>query len=113
MKRILVVHDVASGLWGFPKGGQKRGERIFDTAQRELREETGKVIDRGITIIDVLSWKKHKLYVARGDFTPQCKVNGYEIDGYDWVTLDELYARRTSVFTRHFLVPLAPILQKN
>lgn len=112
MKKILVVHEVASGYWGFPKGGQKRGEKIFDTAIRELREETGKVVNR-FAIVSVLSWKKHRLYVARGDFSPSCRVNGYEIDGYDWISLDELQNRNISNFTRHFCQGISAIIQKN
>ena len=38
--KVLLLEHV-SGHWGFPKGGQERGEADFETATRELQEEVG------------------------------------------------------------------------
>ncbi len=38
MYLLLKQHQ---GHWGFPKGHIEKGERLIDTAVRELREETG------------------------------------------------------------------------
>ncbi|MGW5744576.1 NUDIX hydrolase [Amycolatopsis sp. NPDC003861] len=39
--RILLIHKVDNDLWALPGGGHDAGERITDTAVREVREETG------------------------------------------------------------------------
>jgi 8-oxo-dGTP pyrophosphatase MutT (NUDIX family) len=39
--RILLIHKIDNGLWALPGGGHDVGERITDTAVREVREETG------------------------------------------------------------------------
>lgn len=38
--RLLLVHKVDNDLWALPGGGHDPGERIVDTAVREVREET-------------------------------------------------------------------------
>jgi 8-oxo-dGTP pyrophosphatase MutT (NUDIX family) len=38
----LIVKDVRSGMYGFPKGGKEEFETfLFDTGVREMKEETG------------------------------------------------------------------------
>lgn len=39
--RILLIHKIDNDLWALPGGGHDVGERITDTAVREVREETG------------------------------------------------------------------------
>jgi 8-oxo-dGTP pyrophosphatase MutT (NUDIX family) len=43
--RVLLIHKVDNDLWALPGGGHDVGERITDTAVREVREETGVDID--------------------------------------------------------------------
>jgi len=43
--RMLLVLGRQSGKWGFPKGHEEQGETEATTAVRELREETGIVLD--------------------------------------------------------------------
>jgi 8-oxo-dGTP diphosphatase len=38
---ILLVHRPSYGDWSFPKGKQDSGEKLKETALREVREETG------------------------------------------------------------------------
>ncbi len=45
--KYLLVHSV-NGFWGFPKGHVEAGESEYDTAKREIKEETG--VD--VTFID-------------------------------------------------------------
>jgi 8-oxo-dGTP pyrophosphatase MutT (NUDIX family) len=39
--RILLIHKIDNDLWALPGGGHDAGERITDTAVREVKEETG------------------------------------------------------------------------
>ncbi|MGH3858642.1 NUDIX hydrolase [Actinokineospora sp.] len=43
--RILLIHKVDNNLWALPGGGHDPGERITETAIREVREETGLEIE--------------------------------------------------------------------
>ncbi|MCM1949518.1 NUDIX domain-containing protein [Streptomyces sp. G2] len=43
--RILLIHKTDNDLWALPGGGHDIGERIGDTAVREVEEETGVVVD--------------------------------------------------------------------
>ncbi|MCD7775034.1 MAG: NUDIX domain-containing protein [Clostridiales bacterium] len=40
-RRFLLIKNKRSNHWGFPKGHIERGEDEFDTAKREVLEETG------------------------------------------------------------------------
>lgn len=44
-RRYLALHYPA-GHWDFPKGGVEDGETEEQTARREIREETGVIVDR-------------------------------------------------------------------
>ncbi|MFI6026385.1 NUDIX hydrolase [Amycolatopsis magusensis] len=39
--RVLLIHKIDNDLWALPGGGHDAGERITETAVREVREETG------------------------------------------------------------------------
>jgi 8-oxo-dGTP pyrophosphatase MutT (NUDIX family) len=39
--RVLLIHKIDNDLWALPGGGHDVGERITDTAVREVREEAG------------------------------------------------------------------------
>jgi 8-oxo-dGTP pyrophosphatase MutT (NUDIX family) len=67
--RILLIHKIDNGLWALPGGGHDAGERIADTAVREVQEETG-------------------LRIARED--------GTETKAVRWVAPEELDARRAA-----------------
>jgi 8-oxo-dGTP pyrophosphatase MutT (NUDIX family) len=38
--KVLLVHQKESGLWGIPKGCIEKGEKPYEGAIREIREET-------------------------------------------------------------------------
>ena len=41
-KRLV---NAGKNTWGFPGGHQKTGEKILETAQREIKEELGEKVD--------------------------------------------------------------------
>lgn len=41
---VLLVQHRAGNYWGFPKGHKEEGELDFETASRELLEETGLLV---------------------------------------------------------------------
>jgi len=48
--RVLLgrrAHDPGRGLWSFPAGFVDRGEQVETAARREVREETGLVVELG------------------------------------------------------------------
>lgn len=62
--RVLLVRRARpplAGLWSFPGGRVRWGERLADAARREVREETGLEID----IVATLGW--HEVIEERGE----------------------------------------------
>jgi len=39
--KIFLTHKIVRDEWSLPKGGQKEGETLVQTAKREIEEETG------------------------------------------------------------------------
>jgi 8-oxo-dGTP pyrophosphatase MutT (NUDIX family) len=50
-KKVLLVKDAHSLLWGFPGGGVEPGETHDDALHRELTEETGMTMHGGAAYI--------------------------------------------------------------
>lgn len=50
LQKVIVVQGTGeNSKWGFPKGAVEPGEAIGQTAEREVREETGVIFERRIT----------------------------------------------------------------
>ena len=75
---LLVQHQ--AGHWSFPKGRPDREEHPIDTAQRELKEETGLGIKRLIIPEDTLS---ESYFFDRGEGKVQKRVEYFiaEVEG--------------------------------
>lgn len=58
---ILLIKHVNSGHWSFPKGHMENGESESDTANREVKEETG------IDIILDTSFRETVFYFPKKD----------------------------------------------
>ncbi len=92
---ILLIRHIKSGYWSFPKGHIERGETEVETAQREIREETGieVFVDTGfretVTFSPRRDTSKTVVYfVARAknyDFKPQEE----EISEIKWVEIGQ------------------------
>ena len=109
--KILLCHVTGPDLWDLPKGMQEPGEPALDTAQRELREETGLVF-RKVDFTEVGCFdfrpdkrlhlfKVHKLQsddrvaamVCHSQFVD--KLTGIqmpEMDGFCWATRSDVRA---------------------
>ena len=103
MYLLLKQHQ---GHWGFPKGHIEKGERLIDTAVRELREETGigkiNFIKKKILFKDNYSFKNGKskvnkivdYYVAES-LVDKVKIDGKEIINYKWLSAEKSIERLT------------------
>jgi len=92
------------GHWGFPKGHIEKGETIEDTAQREIREETG---IKGVKFIEGFrEWIKYfykskngnvmkiVTYLLAGTKTKKVKLS-YEHKDYAWLPYEKALERLT------------------
>jgi ADP-ribose pyrophosphatase YjhB (NUDIX family) len=97
---ICCIQNKKSGEWGLPKGTPENNETQFETAKRELQEETGisefkifggktffeeYTFDKG----DVSHFKRNTYYLA---FVDEMKEKDDIIDARDmkWISLDDI-----------------------
>lgn len=111
MYLLLKQHQ---GHWGFPKGHIEKGERLIDTAVRELREETGikKIVfvKKKILLRDKYSFKNGKskinknvdYYVAES-LIDKVRIDGREILNYKWLSAEKSFERLTFSKSRKIL----------
>jgi 8-oxo-dGTP diphosphatase len=96
--RIAVVHRPRYDDWSLPKGKLDRGEYPLEAAVREVREETGHpgTVGRRLPSVAYHSVAGPKtvdywaLWAGDGEFVP-----GEEVDGLDWLAIDEALRRLT------------------
>lgn len=66
--RVLLFHvrtrDVPSGWWELPGGGIDSGESYLEAAVREIKEETGLVLDPAL--IGPPAWRRDSTWRSRG-----------------------------------------------
>lgn len=94
---LIIKHR--QGHWSFAKGHKENGESDFDTAKRELKEETGiteaKFISDKIELSEKYSFNsgnKHRVeksvdYFIAEVFSDEVKIDNMEILEYDWLNL--------------------------
>ncbi len=97
--RMLIIHQSASNYWGFPKGHKERGESLQVAAAREVREETGLLVDALLNDKNKLTFGKNAMWVVRV-CNPIITIDNHEIDAYRWVTINEYDSYNKSKFIR-------------
>jgi ADP-ribose pyrophosphatase YjhB (NUDIX family) len=71
--RILLIRRSDNALWSIPGGAMEVGERIADTAVREVREETGlEVVPEAI--VGIYSNPRHVVEYADGEVRQQFSI---------------------------------------
>ncbi len=82
--RILLQRRSDNGLWGLPGGTMEIGETIVDALHREIKEETGLIIEP-TGIVGIYSNPKHVIAYSDGEVRQEfsicfaCKVIGGQL----------------------------------
>jgi ADP-ribose pyrophosphatase YjhB (NUDIX family) len=71
--RILLIRRADNALWSIPGGAMEIGERIAETAAREVREETGLQVEPE-AIVGVYSNPQHVIEYADGEVRQQFSI---------------------------------------
>lgn len=100
--RILLIHKIDNDLWALPGGGHDAGERITDTAVREVREETGLDVEV-VRLIGTYTDPNHVMAYDDGEVRQQFSLcfegrwiggtpreDGVETKAFRWVEPAEL-----------------------
>ncbi len=105
---FLIVHDVAHGNWGFPKGRIDSGESEQQTAIRESKEEVGLDLQIKNGFREEVQYyadsvQKHKTAVYFLAQVSEDSVIDYsisnEVDDHMWLTMYSAIGRVTFVNT--------------
>jgi 8-oxo-dGTP pyrophosphatase MutT (NUDIX family) len=134
-ERVLLLHtrDLSSenfgSAWELPGGGIEPGESLFDAALRELREETGLLLDRAYPLR--ATWHRDVTYDYRGERRLQHEAIaivrfdsavppivttsrvGFEAEDhfeYRWWTQEEIVSSSELFFPRSLPLQLARVL---
>ncbi|MFE7948389.1 NUDIX domain-containing protein [Streptomyces sp. NPDC057426] len=71
--RLLLIHRTDNALWALPGGGHDIGERIGDTAVREVEEETGIRVEVD-NIVGLYTDPEHVLAYDDGEVRQQFSI---------------------------------------
>jgi 8-oxo-dGTP diphosphatase len=103
--RVLLVQRArppSDGKWGFPGGVQELGETVFEAVVRELREETGLVVQpvETLTSLDVLDRDgegrvrtHYALIAVLADWLSGEVIIDHEAHDFGWFTVPEVAAK--------------------
>jgi 8-oxo-dGTP diphosphatase len=105
-RRVLLVQRARApsiGKWGFPGGVQELGETIFEAVIRELREETGLVVEpiETLTTLDVIDRDQegrvrthYALIAVLADWRSGEVIIDDEAHDFGWYTVAEVESRQ-------------------
>jgi len=95
---ILLLHQRISHKWHLPKGTQKHGENLEQTALREVREETGCEVIIEKYLGKLPSFKEDKtpkithyflMKVVNGNFNGRSDEDKNKYDKIEWVEIEK------------------------
>jgi 8-oxo-dGTP pyrophosphatase MutT (NUDIX family) len=72
--RVLLIERSDNGLWALPGGTQDVGERLTETAEREVLEETGYHV-RVVDLIGIYSDPSHVIAYDDGEVRQQFAIS--------------------------------------
>jgi 8-oxo-dGTP pyrophosphatase MutT (NUDIX family) len=72
--RVLLIQRSDNGFWALPGGTQDVGERLAQTAEREVREETGYDV-RVVDLIGIYSDPHHVIAYDDGEVRQQFAIS--------------------------------------
>jgi 8-oxo-dGTP pyrophosphatase MutT (NUDIX family) len=104
-RSLLLVHQRASKLWGFPKGSINESETIEECWRRELAEETGLCKLPRFNHSYTTFSHEYTVLVAQflSPILPQVQANDEEILEAKWVPIGELFDLNLNALTRRVL----------
>lgn len=112
-KVFLMVSPKWKGNYSVPGGHIEYGEKIEDTAKREIKEETGlDIFDIQFLMVQECIFseefykKKHFIfldYIARAKDT-KATLDGREGTEYVWVTIDEALSLSLNPYTKNAIL---------
>ncbi len=83
------------GHWGFPKGHMEEGESEFETAKREILEETGLEVEFIDGFREVVNYsprpgiKKDAVYFLAKAASDNVTLQKSEVAGFRWLTYEK------------------------
>ncbi len=85
--RILLLHHTyRSNSWALPSGWSKKGETPMQTIVREVKEETGLVVESNkLLLIGNSDDKCHIEYIVEARFVEGTFCPGYQVDKIKWL----------------------------
>lgn len=118
---VFLVRHLNGGHWSFPKGHEEKGESPKETAERELKEETGMEV---ICYLDtpyvvekyqfhhegILVDKTVRFYLA--EVTPSYTLQAEEIVEAKWLPINEIVEYVTFEEERKLYLSVIDLLKK-
>ena len=92
--RVLLVQNLISGNWGFPKGHRESEDRTWmQTAIREVREETGyqEGIDYSLCSKEPELWGRRPYWTGTLLRYSPIRINRSEHRDGQWILIDDLH----------------------
>lgn len=95
--KLLLVRNCNGRYWSFPKGHMEPGEDEYQTALREVYEETGLEVEifKGYRQVSEYSpygnIQKRVVYFVAETKNDRVKIQRSEIESYVWVSIEQAY----------------------
>jgi len=111
-KKVLLVHQIVSNMWSFPKGCKEKGECNNDCWKRELAEETGITyipFHKVTGSVDVLKYNITIIELCTSHLPNPRLTPNNEIDKVLWVDLDKAFNMSLNAVTKMVLKTHLPV----